>query len=267
MQDEYLRGSVSRICQEAPVPVISIASTEIRQGGAANVANNIEAMGVPVERIFGGGQRIRKIRLLTKTQQVYRVDFDYPQSPIPCDSAYREALERCQIVVLIDYGKGSLANVQELIREAKALQKAVFIDPKGFDYSKYRGATLIKPNREEMKELVGGWSSQDELDFKARQFLLASGIDSILLTQAEEGLTFYTKDSTTHYPSEAKEIVDVSGAGEAALSAFTAAIAKGFKSTEAAGFAIKASAVAIAHFGTTILEEKDVFGAEDSSSG
>jgi len=263
MEDSYWRGTVSRICPEAPVPVISIASTETRQGGACNVANNIEAMGVPVERIFGGGERIRKIRLLTKTQQVYRCDFDYPQTPIPCDAAYKEALGRAQIVVLIDYGKGSLTNVQELIREAKALGKPVLVDPKGFDYQKYRGATLIKPNRSEMKELVGGWEKPEELDFKARQFLSASGIDSILLTQSEDGMTLYTKDATTHHDAEAKEVVDVSGAGEAALSAFAAAFAKGHTFAECAKYATKAAGLSVGHFGTVILEEKDVFSSEN----
>jgi len=266
MQDEYWRGTVSRVSPEASVPIVVITDVETRQGGACNVANNIEAMGVPVERIFSAGPRIRKIRILSKTQHMLRADYDYPQPPIPCDQTYLDALGRCQIVVFIDYGKGSLANIQELIRAAKSLGKTVFVDPKGFDYSKYRGSTMIKPNREEMKELVGGWSNQEELDFKARQFLSASGIESILLTKSEDGMTLYTKDSTNHFKSEAKEVVDVSGAGEAALSAFTAAYAKGFPFGECARCASKASGVSVGHFGTIILEEKDVFGPEDQKS-
>jgi rfaE bifunctional protein kinase chain/domain len=260
MLDEFWTGTISRICPEAPVPVISLSSVETRQGGASNVANNIEAMGVSVERLFGSGQRIRKIRLITKNQYVYRADFDYPQTPIPCDSTYLEALGRCQVVVLIDYGKGSLTNIQELIRAARGLEKVVLVDPKGFDYSKYRGSTMIKPNKDEMKELVGGWVSQEELDFKARQFLAVSGIESILLTQGQDGMTLYTKDSTDHYPAQAKEVVDVLGAGEAALSAFAAAFAKGFSFGDSARYANKAAGVSVGHFGTIILEEKDVFG-------
>ena len=260
MQDEYWRGTVSRVSPEAPVPVISITDVETRQGGAANIANNIEAMGVPCERLFGGGLRIRKIRLLSQSQHLLRVDYDYPQKPIECDQTYVDALGRCQSVVFTDYRKGSLENIQALITQARLMDRFVFIDPKGFDYAKYRGATLIKPNKDEMKELVGGWANQDELDFKARQFLRASGIESILLTQASEGMTLYTKDSTNHYASEAKEVVDVSGAGETALSAFVAAFAKGHTFAECAKYAVKASAVAVTFFGTTIVEEKDVFG-------
>ncbi len=259
MQDEYWRGTVSRVSPEASVPVVSITDVETRQWGAANIANNIEAMGVACERLFGGGMRIRKIRLLSKTQHLLRADYDYPQKPIECDQTYVDALQRCQSVVFTDYRKGSLANIGALIYKAREMERYVFVDPKGFDYAKYRGATLIKPNRDEMKELVGGWSTQDELDFKARQFLLASGIESILLTQAAEGLTLYTKDATNHYASEAKEIVDVSGAGETALSAFVAAFAKGHKFSECARYANKAAGVSVGYFGTTIVEEKDVF--------
>ncbi len=167
MRDEYWSGSVSRISPVAPVPVVSVKSTETRHGAAANVAANIEAMGVPVERIFGGGERIRKITV-TAGQHIARLDFDYPQNPILPDAAFTEAVGRCDMVVAVDYGKGSLNGVQDLIRASAG--KPVLVDPKGHDFSKYRGAALIKPNREEMRELVGGLKDQDELDFKARQF-------------------------------------------------------------------------------------------------
>jgi len=156
MADEYWYGTVSRVSPEAPVPVVSITDVETRQGGAANIANNIEAMGVPCERLFGGGQRIRKIRLLSKTQHLLRADYDFPQEPVKCDQTYLDALGRCQIVVFTDYRKGSLANIQPLIQAARGLGKTVLVDPKGHDYAKYQGTTLIKPNRDEMKELVEG---------------------------------------------------------------------------------------------------------------
>lgn len=260
MLDEYWRGTVSRVSPEASVPVVVVTDVETRQGAACNVANNIEAMGVPCERIFGGGPRIRKIRLLSKTQHLLRADYDHPQKPIECDQTYIDALGRCGVVVFTDYGKGSLIHIQALIQQARSMDRFVFVDPKGFDYSKYRGATMLKPNREEMKELVGGWNTRDELDFKARQFLLASGIESILLTQSEQGMTLYTKDATNHFDSEAKEVVDVSGAGESAISAFAAAFAKGHPFGECAKYANRAAGISVGHFGTVIVEEKDVFG-------
>ncbi len=257
MTDCYWRGTATRLSPEANVPVVSIKGTETRPGGAANVAANIEAMGVPVERIFGGGERILKIRLIAQ-QHVARVDFDHPQNPILPDAAFTEAVGRCGLVVALDYGKGSLEGIQALIRASAG--KPVLIDPKGHDYSKYRGATLIKPNREEMRELVGGWSTRDELDFKARQFLLASGIESILLTQAADGMTLYTKKRTIHEPATNLAPVDVSGAGEAALSAYAASLANGYSTEQCLLYASKASGIAISRPGTTICTEEEVFG-------
>lgn len=260
MSDLYYYGASVRLSPEAPVPVVAVSRTETRGGGAANVANNIEAMGVPCERIFGGPERIQKIRLLSGKQHVARIDFDHPQAPIKPDAAFEEALGRCNIVVAVDYGKGSLADIESLIACASRHNRPVFVDPKGHEYGRYRGAALIKPNRLEMHELFGGWSSQDELDFKARQFLHTCGIESILLTQSEAGMTFYTRSATLRLASVARDVVDVSGAGEAALSAFAASIAKGKSVQEAAVFANKAAGLAVGRFGTAILTEGEVFG-------
>jgi len=260
MADIYWRGNVTRISPEGPVPIVAVVEEEKRDGAAANVANNIESLGCPVERIFGGGNRIRKIRLLAKSQHTCRIDFDYPQTPIEADASYEDALSRCEIVVLVDYAKGSLSKVQTLIAKAKEMKRLVLVDPRGHDFDKYRGATLLKPNREEMKELVGGWTTQDELDFKARQFLVQSGIESILLTQAAEGMTLYTKTDTLHVKAEHQEVVDVSGAGEAALAGYTAAIAKGYKPLEAVTYANKAAGIAVGRFGTAVVTEAEVFG-------
>lgn len=259
MTDLYWRGDSSRLSPEAPVPVVSVTHIERREGAAANVANNIEAMGIQVERLFGSSkEKIQKIRLMARNQHVVRIDFDHQQSAIEPFNAFEDALQRCQIVVFIDYGKGSLDNIEILID--KACGKTILIDPKGHDYGKYRGATLIKPNREEMKELIGGWKTQDELDFKSRQFLLASGIESIMLTQAADGMTLYTRTETLHFKAEAPEIVDVSGAGETALAAYAVSLAKGFSSSHAAKYANKAAGIACSRFGTTIVMENEVFG-------
>ena len=256
MIDEYWSGSVSKISPVAPVPVLSVVNTETRAGAAANVAANIEAMGVPVERIFGGGNRIKKITV-TGPQHIARLDFDYPQTPIEADSNFMEAVDRCDMVVALDYGKGSLVNIQALIQAARG--KPFLIDPKGHDYARYRGATLLKPNRDEMRELVGGWSTRQEQDFKVRQFLHASGIESILLTQEADGMTLYSPEPF-HVPSENKSPVDVSGAGEAVISAFAVALAKGFSQNKSVLFASHAAGMAIAKPGTVVLTEEQVFG-------
>ena len=261
MADVYWRGNVTRISPEAPVPIVAVVEQEKREGAAANVANNLESLGCATERIFGGGSRIQKIRLIAKGQHTCRIDFDYPQSAIEPDASYEDALSRCEIVVLVDYSKGSLAKVQTLIQKAREMKRQVFVDQRGHDFDKYRGATLLKPNREEMKDLVGGWKTQEELDFKARQFLVQSGIESILLTQAAEGMTLYTKQETLHVKAEQKEVVDVSGAGEAALAGYTAAIAKGHSPLKAVEYANRAAGIAVGRFGTAVVTEAEVFGA------
>ena len=260
MTDVYWLGTVSRISPEAPVPVLSIQVTDRRPGGAANVAANIESLGVSVERIFSTSKRIEKIRAHTDSHHIARLDFDFPQDPIPCDQTYEEALQRCEIVVMVDYGKGALANVQELILAARAMNRTALVDPKGWDWTKYRQASLIKPNREEMRQLVGGWKDHEELDFKARQFLVSSGIESILLTQGSEGMTLYTKDTTIHEDITNPSPIDVSGAGEATLSAYAASLARGMDTKACIENASRAAGVAIANFGTYVLKESEVFG-------
>lgn len=263
MQDQYWRGEVTRVSPEASVPILTVKNVETRAGGAANVANNIEAMGVQVERLFGRSpERIQKIRLLSASQHIARVDFDHPQEPVAPDATFADALGRCQFVVFVDYGKGSLAHIASLLNLCRAVGRPALIDPKGHDYAKYRGATLLKPNLVEMRDLVGGWANQDELDFKARQFLASAGIESMLLTRAAEGMTLYTKDSTIHVPADNPKPVDVSGAGEAALAAYAAALAKGYEPGSCVRYASKAAGLAIGEQGTVVCTEAEVFGAE-----
>ena len=262
MQDEYWHGSTSRLSPVAPVPVVSIKHQETRAGAAANVAANIEAMGVQVERIFGMGEIIRKITVTTSGQHIARLDFDYPQLPIEPDAVFMAAIERCDMVVALDYGKGSLVNIAALIQSSNG--KPFLIDPKGHDYTRYRGAALLKPNRDEMRELVGGWATREERDYKARQFLYQSDdgcdVGAILLTQAADGMTLYTRTDTLHLEAENNSPVDVSGAGEAALSAYAVGLAKGYEPNFCLRFASRAAGLAIAKAGTVVLTEDQVFG-------
>lgn len=254
MTDCYWHGSVSRISPVAPVPIVRVDRTEARPGAAANVAANIEAMGVEVERIFGTGGPIQKITVYAG-QHIARLDFDCPQTPILPDEAFLEAAIRCDLIVASDYGKGSLARISDLIA---ASGRPFFIDPKGHDYTKYRGAALVKPNRDEMRDLLGGWSTPEEMDSKARQFLASSGVGSLLLTQAGEGMTLYTPNATLHQEAQNKAPVDVSGAGEAALSAYAVAFLKGYELGSCLRFASKAAAIAISKPGTVVVSNEDL---------
>jgi len=263
MMDHYWSGRAKSISAEAPVPVYLIENMDVREGAAANVANNIEAMGVPCERMFGGSlERINKIRVMAKEQHVCRIDFDPQQLAIRVDADYEDALARCTAVVFVDYGKGALTNIRDLIAKANQMERYVLVDPKGHDFNKYRGADLIKPNRDEMRALVGGWKNQHELDLKAHQFLIDSGIKAMLLTQAEDGMTLYEHGNTHHCPPFPADgpIVDVSGAGEAALSAYAACISLGVDCERALAAANKAAALCIRRHGTTVLKKEEVFG-------
>jgi rfaE bifunctional protein kinase chain/domain len=257
MLDRYWFGDVSRISPEAPVPVVRMIREEERPGAAANVARNIEAMGGSCIRVFGGGRPIEKVRLIAKSQQVARVDFDYEQNAIMS----LPGIEQCGIVVFSDYGKGSLSRVQQLIVEAKEHGATVLVDPKGHDYDRYRGADVIKPNLQEMKELVGGWSSEDQLFDKAERLRSEAGIGAILLTRADKGMSLFTHEKILNIPAIAKEVYDVSGAGDTAIAAFAVALSRGNSLLHAAEYANKASGIVVGRFGTAVATKEEVFGA------
>ena len=254
MMDHYWSGRAKSLSSEAPVPIYLIEDMDVREGAAANVANNIEAMGVPCERMFGGSpERVNKIRLIAKDQHIARIDFDPRQWAISVNADYEDAVARCTVVVFVDYGKGSLEHIRELIAKARELNCTVIIDPKGHDFAKYRGANFIKPNQDEMRDLVGGWANQHELDLKAHKFLLDAEIEGILLTQGADGMTLYAHGNTYHRPAGAGPVVDVSGAGEAALAGFSAVIAKGGDTERAMDCAARAAAICISRQGTTVV--------------
>lgn len=260
MIDRYWFGEVERISPEAPVPVCKIVRTEERQGGAANVANNVESLGSPVIRVFSPSvEKVVKIRVIGRSQQVVRVDFDLPQDPVDIDE-FSEALTHCEMVVFSDYGKGSLRDIRGLIHLAKDSGKKVLVDPKGHDYRRYRGADLVKPNLHEMKELVGGWSTEDELMDKAQVLLKEAGIGAILLTRQDKGMTLYEKDSAISIPAKPVEVYDVSGAGDTAIAAFSVALSRGMGFSESAEYSTKAAGIAVSHFGTYVVKEEEVFG-------
>jgi D-glycero-beta-D-manno-heptose-7-phosphate kinase len=257
MLDRYWFGDVSRISPEAPVPVVKMGREEKRPGAAANVAKNVEAMGGECVTVFGAGRPIEKLRVIAQSQQVVRVDFDYPQEPIES----LPGIEECSIVVFSDYGKGSLSKIAKLIKLAKDAGATVLIDPKGHEYERYRGADVIKPNLHEMKELVGGWSSEDQLMDKAEKLRKEAGIGAILLTRSSDGMSLYTDDRVLQIPAVAQEVYDVSGAGDTAIAALAVSLSRGLSLGEAAMYANVASGIVVGRFGTAVATRQEVFGA------
>lgn len=260
MVDEYWIGDVSRISPEAPVPVVAIERTEERLGGAANVAENVKAMGGKVETCFSPSWRfnnIKKLRIIGRNQQVARIDFDLFQEPIDKDTLKLLA-RQCEVAVVSDYGKGSLTPVESYIDILKDEGCTILVDPKNHRYQKYAGADLVKPNIHEMRELVGRWDDEDELFEKVESMRQCAHIGAILLTRGAEGMTLFDGERT-HFPSEAKEVYDVSGAGDTAIAAFAVAVEESMEFSQAAYYANKAAGAAVAHFGTAVIGRAEVF--------
>lgn len=251
--DRYWHGEITRV-SEGSAPILKVLKEEDRQGGAANVVANIQAMGAACVGRYGPQNRwVTKIRQYVNGRQVLRTDFDREQFPIP-----KLELGGITHVVFVDYGKGTLKNVQSLIQQAKGHGCTVLVDPKGHDYEKYAGADLLKPNLHEMQIMVGGWKNEEDLASKAEAIRRRANIGNILLTRASEGMSLYG-ERVEHIPSVASVIVDVSGAGETALAAMAVAMKKGMSTYKAMAYANAAAAVAVSRFGTTVVEEKEVF--------
>lgn len=288
MLDRYWFGDASRLSQEAPVPVVKMHREEQRAGAAANVAMNCKAMGGNVIFLsilgrdiygdklldslheFGVNTHIikqsmrttQKLRVIGKQQQIVRVDFDSSPEVDSVFSMCREydnCLKVTDVIVFSDYGKGALKDIQSLIQKAKTQGKTVLIDPKGHDYTKYRGADLVKPNLDEMKALVGGWSTEEVLTMKARKLLVDGGFKAILLTRSSDGMTLFTDCETVSIGSDAKEVFDVSGAGDTAIAAFAVALTRGCDFVQAMKYANKASGIVVGRFGTAVATEQEVF--------
>lgn len=264
MIDEYWHGDVTRISPEAPVPVVRIVKQEARKGAADNVVANCEAMGADV--IENTCFVSRKIRIVGRSQQIARADFDDSPSDHAIkrmEEGFYESLENVGIVIFSDYGKGSLIHVSYMIQRAKSENKLVLIDPKGYDYSRYAGADLIKPNTDELRNLVGGWGSVEQMNRKAEALRVQAGVGAILLTRAAEGMALYDSTGAYFIKSLAREVYDVTGAGDTAIAAFAVAVSRGCAFPEAAWYATKAAGVVCGKFGTSVATESEVFGDSD----
>lgn len=260
--DEYWFGTVTRVSPEAPVPVLEIERTERRQGGAANVALNVEAMGGGVRTLFSPSFRIDpvvKIRLVARTNQIARADRDNPQQPIPPAEVARHAKD-CAVVLVSDYAKGALGRIGEVIAAAKSSGAKVVVDPKTGTAKDYAGADVLKPNHYEMQAFVGRWSTEAELEDRALRLLDDYGIGAILMTRGERGMTLFQKGQVLSIPGRRVELCDVSGAGDTAMAALGVALAEARTLVDAMWCANAAAGVAVTRFGTTVVHRYEVPG-------
>lgn len=283
MLDRYWFGEVERISPEAPVPVVRVVRREDRLGGAANVARNIVALGAQVTLAgFVGedeaAQSVRrllseagiashlvtdsahpttlKMRVLGHQQQMLRIDFEEKPTPTLLDAlrAQVEAvLSGHDVVVLSDYAKGALSQVELLIQLARQKGVPVLVDPKGTDYQRYRGATLVTPNRSEMQQAVGAWDSEQSLTQRAQSLRDQLDLEALLVTRSEQGMTLFTAQGRDHVDAQAHEVFDVSGAGDTVLATLAVMRAAGVDWSSAMRWANRAGGIVVGKLGTSIV--------------
>jgi len=289
MLDRYWYGAVDRISPEAPVPVVRITREENRLGGCANVAFNSVSVGAQASLLsvvgddeashllqdliaksgitpyFGRDAQLKttvKLRVIGRQQQLLRVDFENtPQNEVLSSQTqqFMQLLADHPVVLFSDYGKGGLAHVTDMIAAARKANKAVLIDPKGSDFSRYAGATCITPNRAEFQQVVGGWNSEEELSAKAHNLRKQLQLDAVLLTRSEEGMTLFDAQGVTHIAAQAREVFDVTGAGDTVIATLAALVAAGMSLREAMPWANRAGGVVVGKFGTATVSYEELF--------
>ncbi len=293
MLDRYWYGDVSRISPEAPVPVVKFRRSEERPGGAANVARNAAALGARVTllSVVGDdepGRRLRelmrgekitarlhrdrtidttvKLRVIGPRQhQLLRVDFETEPSHEILRSKltdYAKLVAGCDAVILSDYGKGGLTHIARMINLARRHGKPVLIDPKGNDFARYRGATLVTPNLNEFRDVVGAWQSERELTHHAQQLRRKLKIDALLVTRGADGMTLFERGRRLHVPIQAREVSDVTGAGDTVIATMGAMLATGCSLDAAVRIANRAAGIVVGKFGTAVALPHELFATE-----
>ncbi|MBN3767191.1 D-glycero-beta-D-manno-heptose-7-phosphate kinase [Burkholderia sp. Ac-20365] len=289
MLDRYWFGDVNRISPEAPVPVVLVQKQEDRLGGAANVARNAAALGAqagllcvvghdePGERIVqllgdsGVAPHLErdpelpttiKLRVLSRQQQLLRVDFEKApahEALLAGLARYDALLPTHDVILMSDYAKGGLTHVTQMIAKARAAGKAVLVDPKGDDWERYRGATLITPNRAELREVVGQWKSEADLLARVTKLRAELDLDALLLTRSEEGMTLFSGDGILHAAAVAREVYDVSGAGDTVIATLAVMLGAGLPLDEAVSLANRAAGIVVAKLGTATVDYDELF--------
>ncbi|GLO61899.1 bifunctional protein HldE [Vibrio sp. MACH09] len=302
MLDRYWYGPTGRISPEAPVPVVKVEDNEERPGGAANVAMNIAALSGKATVIGLVGEdepaqvltntlsslkvncqfvplaefpTITKLRVMSRGQQMIRLDFEDKFTGVDPElmlAQMETALPNVQSVVLSDYAKGALEHVQALIQKARAAGLPVFIDPKGADFERYRGATLLTPNMAEFELVVGKVEDEQQLVEKGLDLIERYDFEALLVTRSEHGMTLLRKgEEPFHLPTLAKEVFDVTGAGDTVISVLAASVAAGKPLDEACALANAAAGVVVGKLGTSTLSTIElaeaIHGSQDTDYG
>jgi len=298
--DRYVYGDTHGISPEAPVPVIRVASTEERPGGAANVAMNIKCLGMQVKLIGITGNdesattlneklsnldvachffhqqgfpTITKLRVLSQNQQLLRMDYETDAENADATALfdiYAEHVGEASLIVLSDYAKGSLHKVEDFIKSANDHELPVFIDPKGHDFTRYRDATVLTPNYKEFETIVGRCINESDIHEKGVNLCTTLSLDALLITRGKDGVTLIDKtaDEVMNLPAKTHEVFDVTGAGDTVIAVFSAAVASGYEYRDAVYFANSAAGVVVEKLGAatvTVNELNSVLGFTSSA--
>lgn len=289
MLDRYWFGEVTRISPEAPVPVLKVDKVDERPGGAANVARNIASLGAHctllsvvgadeagdcLERLLTQTGNVNamlhrdssisttiKLRAVARQQQLLRIDFETQPSHEVLNAKladFKSKLADADVVILSDYGKGGLAHIAEMIKLARASGKPVLIDPKGDDYERYSGATVLTPNRSEFREVAGNWKNESELTEKAEKLRKQLKLDALLVTRSEEGMSLYRENEILHEPTQTREVFDVSGAGDTVIATLAVMLACGADWAEAVRVANRAAGIVVGKLGTAMVNRDEI---------
>ena len=291
MLDRYWFGDVSRISPEAPVPVVHVKRTEERPGGAANVARNVTALGggarllavtgadeaaSSLERLLAA-EKVEsslhrdpqlsttvKLRVIGQQQQLLRIDFERAPSHEALAAKldeYERLVDGADAVVLSDYGKGGLEHVQAMIAAARRHGKPVLVDPKGWDYERYRGATLLTPNRAEFREVAGRWTDDADLARRAQKLRADLELEALIVTRSEEGMSLFTATESRHEPTRAREVFDVSGAGDTVIGVLALMVAAGSGLAAAMRVANHAAGIVVGKLGTAVVHRDELLAS------
>ncbi len=289
MLDRYWHGAVERISPEAPVPVVKVSREEERIGAAANVAYNVATLGAQASflGVVGDdepGHRLEsllretgiaahlkrdaglkttvKLRVIGRQQQLLRMDFenepDHEVLALQSES-FGELLPRQDAILFSDYGKGGLAHIPAMIAAARAAGKPVLIDPKGDDYRRYGGASVITPNRAELQDVVGRWTSEDDLRTRAQNLRESLNLGALLVTRSEEGMTLFDAQGELHVKAQAREVFDVTGAGDTVIATLATMVAAGLSLRDAMPIANRAGGIVVGKFGTATVSYEELF--------
>jgi rfaE bifunctional protein kinase chain/domain len=296
MLDRYWFGDVNRISPEAPVPVVHVKRTEERPGGAANVARNVTALGgaCTLLAVVGDDEAARslaallaaehvtaslhrdaslsttvKLRVIGQQQQLLRIDFERAPSHEVLAAKldeYERLVVAADAIVLSDYGKGGLAHVQEMIRLGRRQGKPVLVDPKGWEYSRYRGATVLTPNRSEFREVAGRWADEADLERRAQKLRAELDLDALMVTRSEEGMSLFTAAESHHEHTRAREVYDVSGAGDTVIGVLALMVARGASLHDAMRVANHAAGIVVGKLGTAVVHPAELAQSLASTS-